>query len=215
MTTTFDPLMQMAGVRSLSRVHRFGAKRSARQESRTISFVLATECKGGNPGFDPGGSSFYECLSFMGIGESSCSDATPRSRQICSLHKKSNGYKYQAATIHACCESSHLGCGPHATGATNSSACVQARGSPVLGFAPPCCIPAPTPNRCSKCALAGVHNSSDYFGDRVHYPSFFLMIRRPPRSTLFPYTMLFRSSGSTKWAIQEGRHTWWSPVAPG
>src|SRR3990172_3789154 len=26
-------------------------------------------------------------------------------------------------------------------------------------------------------------------------PSFFLMIRRPPRSTLFPYTTLFRSSG--------------------
>src|SRR2546430_15677707 len=25
---------------------------------------------------------------------------------------------------------------------------------------------------------------------------FFLMIRRPPRSTLFPYTTLFRSSGS-------------------
>src|SRR3972149_5936060 len=25
-------------------------------------------------------------------------------------------------------------------------------------------------------------------------PSFFLMIRRPPRSTLFPYTTLFRSS---------------------
>src|SRR2546430_12377716 len=28
---------------------------------------------------------------------------------------------------------------------------------------------------------------------RVHY-FFFLMIRRPPRSTLFPYTTLFRSS---------------------
>src|SRR5437899_10214037 len=34
---------------------------------------------------------------------------------------------------------------------------------------------------------------------RVHYPEyllfsfFFLMIRRPPRSTLFPYTTLFRS----------------------
>src|SRR3712207_8050425 len=30
------------------------------------------------------------------------------------------------------------------------------------------------------------------------YPTFFffLMIRRPPRSTLFPYTTLFRSSGS-------------------
>src|SRR5438105_11250841 len=27
-------------------------------------------------------------------------------------------------------------------------------------------------------------------------PFFFLMIRRPPRSTLFPYTTLFRSSGS-------------------
>src|SRR3712207_8044902 len=26
---------------------------------------------------------------------------------------------------------------------------------------------------------------------------FFLMIRRPPRSTLFPYTTLFRSEGST------------------
>src|SRR5436305_14852854 len=27
---------------------------------------------------------------------------------------------------------------------------------------------------------------------------FFLMIRRPPRSTLFPYTTLFRSEGLTK-----------------
>src|ERR1051325_10650254 len=27
-------------------------------------------------------------------------------------------------------------------------------------------------------------------------PSFFLMIRRPPRSTLFPYTTLFRSLAS-------------------
>src|SRR3712207_9018428 len=27
--------------------------------------------------------------------------------------------------------------------------------------------------------------------------SFFLMIRRPPRSTLFPYTTLFRSLGAT------------------
>src|SRR3712207_6974562 len=25
------------------------------------------------------------------------------------------------------------------------------------------------------------------------------MIRRPPRSTLFPYTTLFRSSGGTRW----------------
>src|SRR3990167_8320202 len=27
-------------------------------------------------------------------------------------------------------------------------------------------------------------------------PAFFLMIRRPPRSTLFPYTTLFRSHGA-------------------
>src|SRR3712207_9126307 len=31
---------------------------------------------------------------------------------------------------------------------------------------------------------------------------FFLMIRRPPRSTLFPYTTLFRSSGSVRRARQ-------------
>src|SRR5438132_7636776 len=29
----------------------------------------------------------------------------------------------------------------------------------------------------------------------VHQVLFFLMIRRPPRSTLFPYTTLFRSDG--------------------
>src|SRR3712207_9179861 len=28
---------------------------------------------------------------------------------------------------------------------------------------------------------------------QCHVPFFFLMIRRPPRSTLFPYTTLFRS----------------------
>src|SRR5690348_17441232 len=28
----------------------------------------------------------------------------------------------------------------------------------------------------------------------IHFIFFFLMIRRPPRSTLFPYTTLFRSS---------------------
>src|ERR1019366_113319 len=30
---------------------------------------------------------------------------------------------------------------------------------------------------------------------------FFLMIRRPPRSTLFPYTTLFRSVGRTRDAV--------------
>src|SRR3712207_7235915 len=36
---------------------------------------------------------------------------------------------------------------------------------------------------------------------------FFLMIRRPPRSTLFPYTTLFRSSS----AVPRG----WTAVTPG
>src|SRR3712207_6983549 len=31
----------------------------------------------------------------------------------------------------------------------------------------------------------------------IEYIFFFLMIRRPPRSTLFPYTTLFRSGGAT------------------
>src|SRR5580700_1057725 len=35
---------------------------------------------------------------------------------------------------------------------------------------------------------------------------FFLMIRRPPRSTLFPYTTLFRSVGSRPAAVRDNRH---------
>src|SRR2546425_1608422 len=44
-------------------------------------------------------------------------------------------------------------------------------------------------------------------------PVFFLMIRRPPRSTLFPYTTLFRSRSSgasippRSWAVPSGRRT--------
>src|SRR3990170_4093936 len=39
-------------------------------------------------------------------------------------------------------------------------------------------------------------------------PSFFLMIRRPPRSTLFPYTTLFRSRiGTTRWK-KNGSKNW-------
>src|SRR2546428_336861 len=33
---------------------------------------------------------------------------------------------------------------------------------------------------------------------------FFLMIRRPPRSTLFPYTALFRSTGSYRLTLAQG-----------
>src|SRR2546422_5351719 len=34
---------------------------------------------------------------------------------------------------------------------------------------------------------------------------FFLMIRRPPRSTLFPYTTLFRSHLSARWPAADRR----------
>src|SRR5689334_24630224 len=36
---------------------------------------------------------------------------------------------------------------------------------------------------------------------------FFLMIRRPPRSTLFPYTTLFRSP-RTQWRCHPGTSSW-------
>src|SRR3712207_9463114 len=42
---------------------------------------------------------------------------------------------------------------------------------------------------------------------------FFLMIRRPPRSTLFPYTTLFRSVQIALTAIIGGRGTVWGPAA--
>src|SRR3712207_9429750 len=35
---------------------------------------------------------------------------------------------------------------------------------------------------------------------------FFLMIRRPPRSTLFPYTTLFRSRGLGRELVQQRQH---------
>src|SRR3712207_8948515 len=38
---------------------------------------------------------------------------------------------------------------------------------------------------------------------------FFLMIRRPPRSTLFPYTTLFRSDG---WRFDIGGHRFFTKV---
>src|SRR3970040_363659 len=40
-------------------------------------------------------------------------------------------------------------------------------------------------------------DSSTAFATMVRIPCFFLMIRRPPKSTLFPYTPLFRSLAGT------------------
>src|SRR5256885_12249960 len=49
-----------------------------------------------------------------------------------------------------------------------------------------------------------------------HLFFFFLMIRRPPRSTLFPYTTLFRSaaSGATGRLRARGRPAYWGPRLP-
>src|SRR2546430_7321248 len=46
--------------------------------------------------------------------------------------------------------------------------------------------------------LIACHNIPEFF-------FFFLMIRRPPRSTLFPYTTLFRSQGLRPPSPQPGR----------
>src|SRR2546430_17736783 len=51
---------------------------------------------------------------------------------------------------------------------------------------------------------------------KIFFSLFFLMIRRPPRSTLFPYTTLFRSQPSSEWKccarpekpVQLFRHEW-------
>src|SRR6266705_4931393 len=50
-------------------------------------------------------------------------------------------------------------------------------------------------------------------GHEHNYPNFFffLMIRRPPRSTLFPYTTLFRSRGRAA----QGRLDGLQPPRPG
>src|SRR6478672_11229066 len=41
---------------------------------------------------------------------------------------------------------------------------------------------------------------------------FFLVIRRPPRSTLFPYTTLFRSSGDSSMYVVPSTVTWRSSM---
>src|SRR3712207_8396315 len=43
------------------------------------------------------------------------------------------------------------------------------------------------------------------------YSCFFLMIRRPPRSTLFPYTTLFRSE-EEGWRLRKDGTTFWASV---
>src|SRR5947209_19492016 len=53
------------------------------------------------------------------------------------------------------------------------------------------------------------------FSTSVHSPLFFLMIRRPPRSTLFPYTTLFRSEIASRAAsaATRGSAPWWAQLS--
>src|SRR2546430_9375737 len=44
---------------------------------------------------------------------------------------------------------------------------------------------------------------------------FFLMIRRPPRSTLFPYTTLFRSRSRSRGRRRAARGSWSAPHSAG
>src|SRR2546429_5923264 len=46
---------------------------------------------------------------------------------------------------------------------------------------------------------------SEYSSPYLAFTFFFLMIRRPPRSTLFPYTTLFRSDFHSILAVSGGR----------
>src|SRR4051794_41258330 len=43
------------------------------------------------------------------------------------------------------------------------------------------------------------------FAHLISFVFFFLMIRRPPRSTLFPYTTLFRSPDGRRHDVRRGR----------
>src|SRR3989440_6837155 len=51
---------------------------------------------------------------------------------------------------------------------------------------------------CLCCTRSDVWLVSSVLESRVLCFFFFLMIRRPPRSTLFPYTTLFRSGATTR-----------------
>src|SRR3712207_8485207 len=50
---------------------------------------------------------------------------------------------------------------------------------------------------------------------RTRFSFFFLMIRRPPRSTLFPYTTLFRSPVLGPLRRKRGEHGAGRPSGPG
>src|ERR1017187_1713976 len=55
-----------------------------------------------------------------------------------------------------------------------------------------------------SCQIAWARHIAVPFSSVMIVCFFFLMIRRPPRSTLFPYTTLFRSGGATRQRTRHG-----------
>src|SRR5260221_14180857 len=58
-------------------------------------------------------------------------------------------------------------------------------------------------------SLIGNYNASSH-----NFTFFFLMIRRPTRSTLFPYTTLFRSNCTSILVPLVDSHAWVTPLCP-
>src|ERR1039458_1762953 len=67
-----------------------------------------------------------------------------------------------------------------------------------VAVCPPVLTPTLLPRACvqSDGGRGDVHSSAARRSSDLTVLFFFLMIRRPPRSTLFPYTTLFRSPSS-------------------
>src|ERR1039458_8327086 len=78
-------------------------------------------------------------------------------------------------------------------------------GSPRCGHAAPCLPRRRGPNRPDAAAWTPMAWAYALTDRSLKY--FFLMIRRPPRSTLFPYTTLFRSNTLNTWWTRRLRPT--------
>src|SRR3954462_10186870 len=74
------------------------------------------------------------------------------------------------------------------------------------------CGAGPSPHH-SDAAVSGYVTPNRLFFTPLNHVFFFLMIRRPPRSTLFPYTTVFRSNDTATTEIYPLSYTTLSMVA--
>src|SRR3990172_1901487 len=70
------------------------------------------------------------------------------------------------------------------------------------------------PAGCPRRGRSEEHTSELHSQLHLLCPPFFLMIRRPPRSTLFPYTPLFRSSRFATHGTERGVYVLTPPAVP-